>query len=200
MTIGVLALQGGISEHEAMLSRLELPNLQVTAVRSAGELSGLDGIILPGGESTAQGLLLKRFGMVEPLRQLIGEGLPVWGTCAGMILLAKEVENQTAPVLACMDICVRRNWYGSQQESFVTEIATEGIPGGFAEEIFIRAPGIVSAAKDVEILASVQGHPVACRQRNMIVTAFHPELTEDTRFHQFFIDHVLSCQVSTFVC
>ena len=192
LIIGVLALQGGNLEHAALLDRLGLPNLQVTAIRSAGELEGLDGIILPGGESTAQGLLLEHFGMVEPLRQLIRDGLPVWGTCAGMILLAKGVEGQAVSVLDCMDITVRRNWYGSQLESFITEIAMEGIPGDLAEAVFIRAPGVVSTGVDVEVLASVLGQPVACRQRNMIVTAFHPELTEDTRFHRFFIDHVLS--------
>lgn len=102
------------------------------------------------------------------------------------------MEDQADPMLACMDITVRRNWYGSQLESFISEITMEGITGGSAEVVFIRAPGVVSTGKDVEVLASVQGHPVACRQRNMIVTAFHPELTEDTRFHRFFVDHVLS--------
>jgi pyridoxal 5'-phosphate synthase pdxT subunit len=195
MNIGILALQGGIAEHSDALKALGIGDLRILQVRTAADAETLDGLILPGGESTVQLLLLEKTGLLEILRQKIGTGLPVWGTCAGMILLAQQVEGYAAPAIGCMDMSVKRNMYGSQLESFIHPADFSGIAGGPIDAVFIRAPGVVSCGAGVEVLARVKGVPIAVREKHMLATAFHPELTGDTRVHQYYIDMVrLSCE------
>lgn len=184
MKIGILGFQGAIVEHRQHLEKLgETP----LVVRYPEELECIDGIILPGGESTTIGKLLNRTGMMEPLRQKIQQGLPVWGTCAGMILLARELVNDSVAHLAVMDIAVKRNAYGTQIDSFdisvsIPEVAPKEIP-----LVFIRAPYVTEVGERVEVLCRVNDHIVAAREKNMLVTSFHPELTDDSSFHQYFI-------------
>lgn len=182
-TIGVLAMQGAFREHRDMLSAI---GVRSVLVRREKELDGLSGLILPGGESTTIGKLLRDFGLMEPLRKRIQEGLPVWGTCAGLILLARRIEGET-PYLGLMDITAKRNAYGTQLDSFSTE---EEVPflGGRHPLTFIRAPYIEEAGPDADILLRLDGHIVAAREKNMLVTSFHPELTKDTSFHRYFAD------------
>ena len=184
MKIGVLALQGGFREH---ISHLETIGCEAVEVRKAEELNDLDGIILPGGESTTMGKLLIKTGIYKPLREKIQNGLPVWGTCAGMILLAKELDQDATKHLQLMDITVRRNAYGRQADSFLTmeeirEVSEEAIP-----LVFIRAPYITRVGSSVQILCKVKADIVAVKQGSMLATSFHPELTDNTRFHQYFL-------------
>ncbi|MDR0749861.1 MAG: pyridoxal 5'-phosphate synthase glutaminase subunit PdxT [Tannerellaceae bacterium] len=185
MRIGVLALQGGFIEHIQMLRSLQADAFEI---RRKEDLEGaMDGLILPGGESTVMGKLLADLGMTERLQgRIAGGGLPVLGTCAGMILLAREITGPGAAYLGAISIEVRRNAYGRQLGSFHTEAPFKGI--GPVPMTFIRAPWIERAAPEVEILARVDGRPVAARQENALVTSFHPELTTDNRVHRFFID------------
>lgn len=185
MRIGVLALQGAFIEHERMLRELSADCFEIRQLR---DISGqIDGIVIPGGESTVQGKLLRELGIMEPLRMMIRNGLPVFGTCAGLILLAKSIDGGEPPHLAVMDITAKRNAYGRQLGSFSTEGEFQGI--GRIPMTFIRAP-YISSADGAEILAAVDGKAVAARQGNMIVTAFHPELTSDARVHGYFLDMV----------
>lgn len=185
MTIAVLALQGAFAEHGQMLEKLGAEHFEI---RQRKDLDRhFDGLILPGGESTVMGKLLRESGLFEPIRDRIQEGLPVFGTCAGLILLAKEVEGEQ-PHLATMDIRVRRNAYGRQLGSFYTEKEFRGI--GTVPMTFIRAPYIAEVFEDVEILSTVDGKIAAARQGSQLVTAFHPELGEDTRIHEYFLNMV----------
>ena len=184
MKIGVLGFQGAIIEHRRHIEKL---GHEAVIVRYPQELEDIQGIILPGGESTTIGKLLVRTGMMEPLREKIGQGLSVWGTCAGMILLAKELVNDTVTHLAVMDIAVRRNAYGTQIDSFDTRV---NIPEVSAEKlplVFIRAPYIERVGEAVEVLCRVDGHIVAAKEGNKLVTSFHPELTDNSSFHNYFI-------------
>ncbi len=185
--IGVLALQGAFAEHEKAITEL---GEQAVEIRQKADFTkhNLEGIILPGGESTVMGKLLKELEMFELLKKMIKEGLPVMGTCAGLILLAKKISNDSNRYLESMDITVRRNAYGRQLGSFHTTNSFKGI--GAIPMTFIRAPFIeaVSEQKGVDILAEVDGNIVAARQKNMLVTAFHPELTKDYRVHQYFLE------------
>ncbi len=185
--IGVLALQGAFAEHEKAITEL---GEQAVEIRQKADFTkhNLEGIILPGGESTVMGKLLKELDMFELLKKMIKEGLPVMGTCAGLILLAKKISNDSNRYLESMDITVRRNAYGRQLGSFHTTNSFKGI--GAIPMTFIRAPFIeaVSEQKGVDILAEVDGNIVAARQKNMLVTAFHPELTKDYRVHQYFLE------------
>lgn len=185
--IGVLALQGAFAEHEKAITEL---GEQAVEIRQKADFAkhNLEGIILPGGESTVMGKLLKELDMFELLKKMIKEGLPVMGTCAGLILLAKKISNDNNRYLESMDITVRRNAYGRQLGSFHTTNSFKGI--GAIPMTFIRAPFIeaVSEQKGVDILAEVDGNIVAARQKNMLVTAFHPELTKDYRVHQYFLE------------
>ena len=185
--IGVLSLQGSVEEHMAMLEQLD--GVEAERVGSAEALARVQGLILPGGESTTMGKLLREFGLLEPLRRRIGNGMPVWGTCAGMILLAKGVVGE-APHLAVMDIAVRRNAYGRQIESFARSIPVPALGEGAIPLVFIRAPWIECAAPQVEILCRLDGHIVAAREGHMLATSFHPELTQCVRFHQYFVQIV----------
>ncbi|TFG85451.1 MAG: pyridoxal 5'-phosphate synthase glutaminase subunit PdxT [Spirochaetales bacterium] len=184
--IGVLSLQGGVEEHLQMLRAL--PAVEVRTFTRPSELAGLDAVILPGGESTAIGKLAVENGLMDALRSRIIEGMPVWGTCAGMILLAREIRNDKRRHLAVMDITVDRNGYGAQLESFVSKIPIDGIEGGPFPLVFIRAPRILVVGPGVRVMASLNGEPIACVQDAMVATAFHPELSGDTRFHRWFVE------------
>ena len=186
LRIGVLALQGGVAEHLAMLSGL---GAEAVEVRLPAHLEGLDGIILPGGESTTIGTLLVEYGLLEPLRHRIQAGLPAYGTCAGMILLARDLGDVQQPILGVMDIGVRRNAFGSQLDSFERDLAVAGLEGGPFRAVFIRAPAIERIGEDVETLAALaDGTPVAVRQGLLLASAFHPELGDDARIHRMFLE------------
>lgn len=184
MRIGVLALQGGVIEHINHIKALGYEGIEV---KKAEELKGLDGIILPGGESTAIGKMLREKHILEPLRDAILSGLPTWGTCAGMILLAKEIENESITHIGVMDIKVKRNAYGCQLGSFKVDEVVKGVSNEPIPLVFIRAPYIVSTGDNVEVLHKVNGNIVAARQNNIFVTSFHPELTDNLEFHKYFL-------------
>lgn len=184
ITIGVLGLQGSVEEHLSCLSRL--PGVTAVTVKIPAQIHQVDALVLPGGESTTIAKLLHVFGLFEPLRQRIQAGMPVWGTCAGMILLAERIVGET-PHLGVMDITVKRNAYGTQIDSFTVE---KKIPQFSNEPIpltFIRAPWIEEVGERAEVLCRIEGKIVAARQGNMLVTSFHPELTEDLSVHRFFV-------------
>lgn len=183
MRIGVLALQGAFKEHLVVLERL---GVNTRLVRLPEDLRGLDGLIIPGGESTTIGKLATSFGLMEGLRSL-SLSKAVWGTCAGLVFLAREVGHEQ-PLLGVMDIVVERNAFGRQVDSFETDLDFRGIPGGPFHGVFIRAPVIRHVGPKVEVLCRLtDGRIVAARQERMLVTAFHPELTSDDRIHQFFL-------------
>lgn len=184
MNIGILSLQGGVIEH---IKHIESLNEKAFEVKKQEDLEGLDGIILPGGESTTIGKLLKTTGILQPLREKISNGLSVWGTCAGMILLAKNIENQEQGYLKVMDIDVRRNAYGRQSDSFETEELVEKVSENRIPLVFIRAPFITKIGKGVEKIYELNGNIVAARENNILVTSFHPELTDDLEFHKYFL-------------
>lgn len=183
--IGILALQGAFAEHAAVLDRLGEPHFEIRQLRDIDR--PFDGLIFPGGESTVMGKLLRELGIYDPLREKIANGLPVFGTCAGLILLAKEVEGGV-PCFSTMDIAVKRNAYGRQLGSFFTESDVRGV--GRVPMTFIRAPYIASVSGDAEILAEVDGRIVAAREGNQLVTAFHPELNDDLSIHRYFLEMV----------
>lgn len=187
MKIGILALQGAFIEHKHALSKLGIESFEIRQKRDIQQ--PFDGLILPGGESTVIGKLLHKLDLFEPLKAKIEDGLPVFGTCAGLILLAKNIEGEKAH-LGVMDITVRRNAYGRQYDSFslsanVPLVSEEPVP-----LVFIRAPWIESVGSNTDILLELDGHIVAARQGNMLVTAFHPELTDNTAFLKYFINMV----------
>ena len=203
MRIGVLALQGAFIEHEKALARI---GVEPVEVRLPGELEGLDGLILPGGESTTIGQVAERWGLLEPIRAFARSGRPLWGTCAGMILMAKEVVDGVSgqPRLELMDVVVRRNVFGRQVDSFEVGLEVPALGEEPFHAVFIRAPHIERVGKEVEILARLEpvlspstalrtggvegdGAVVAVRQGNLLATAFHPELTDDDRFHRYFL-------------
>lgn len=171
--IGVLAIQGGFEAHERMLERL---GAEVREVRTVVDLKGLDGLVLPGGESTAITLGMQREGLALPLRELIGGGLPTLGSCAGLIMLDRDH-------LGAMDILASRNAFGRQVASFEADVELAGLEGGPLRAVFIRAPWIAEHGEGVQVLAEVDGHPVAARQGGMIAVSFHSELTDDVRIH-----------------
>ena len=183
--IGILAVQGAFIEHEVMLKKLGIESFEIRQKKDLNQQ--LDGLILPGGESTTMGKLLRDLEMFEPIKKLILDGLPVFGTCAGMILLAKKLTNQKDNHFEVMDIAVERNAYGRQLGSFFieAEFNHQMIP-----MTFIRAPYIALPGEHVEILSVVHGRVVAARQKNMLATAFHPELTNSTYVHEYFIQMI----------
>jgi 5'-phosphate synthase pdxT subunit len=178
--IGVLALQGDFEAHRKALERL---GAEVREVRVPADLLGLDGLIIPGGESTTMTLGIEREGLADPLRDLVATGTPVLGTCAGLIMLDREH-------LGVMDIRAERNAFGRQVRSFETELHLDGLLEEPVRAVFIRAPWIAEAGPDVEILAEVEGHAVAARQDNLLVIAFHPEISGDDRVHARFLELV----------
>ena len=183
MAVGILALQGAFAEHAAVLDRLGVPHFEIRQKRDLAQ--PMDRLILPGGESTVMRKLLGELDLFEPLRQRIADGMPVFGTCAGLILLAKQVDGGT-PCFATMDISVKRNAYGRQLGSFRTAHTFGKL--GTLPMTFIRAPYIDKAYDDVQVLSEVDGKIVAARQKNQLVTAFHPELDGDTRVHEYFLN------------
>jgi len=192
LTIGVLAVQGDFAEHAAMLRRaaatLDVP-VRVAEVRTPKDLEGLDGLIVPGGESTTIGKLLVAYGLEQPIKHAAREGMPVWGTCAGMILLARDIlGGEPDGRIGLMDLTVQRNAFGRQIHSFETDLAFHGLPKPI-HAVFIRAPLVERLGPEAEALATLpDGRVVAARQGNLIATAFHPELTPDTSLHQWFIE------------
>ena len=187
MKIGLLALQGAFAEHAKVLEKLGVVSVEIRNLDDFQQhQSDLAGLILPGGESTTMGKLLRDQQMLIPIREAILSGLPVFGTCAGLILLAKEITSQEESHLATMDIVVERNAYGRQLGSFYTEAECKGV--GKIPMTFIRGPIISGFGEGVEILATVDDQIVAAQEHNMLVTSFHPELTDDVGLHQYFIN------------
>ena len=184
MQIGVLALQGAFIEHERMLAELGADSFEIRQLRDIRR--PMDGLIIPGGESTVQGKLLRELGLFEPIRDMILSGLPVFGTCAGLILLAKRIDGGEPPHLAVMDITAKRNAYGRQLGSFHTSGSVKGI--GTVPMTFIRAPYVSEVSDGVEILATIDEKTVGVRYGRQLAFAFHPELDDDLRIHQSFID------------
>ncbi|HOS43983.1 MAG TPA: pyridoxal 5'-phosphate synthase glutaminase subunit PdxT [Armatimonadota bacterium] len=184
VVIGVLALQGDVREH---LAAVEKAGGVGVPVRTREEIARVDGLIIPGGESTTVGKLLDRFGLMAQVRGLPDEGKPIFGTCTGMILLAKTIEASEQPRIGVLDIAVRRNAFGRQVDSFEEDLPVEGIAGGPVRAVFIRAPYVTDMRPGVQVLAAVDGHPVMVREGNLLAAAFHPELTDDVRVHQLFI-------------
>ena len=183
--VGVLALQGDFAEHEAALRRAGAEPVQVRLPR---DLAGLHGLIIPGGESTTITRLMIAYELLEPLRALARNGFAIWGTCAGAIVLAREAIGLDQPNIGAMDITIRRNAFGSQIDSFEIDLPVEGMSKPF-HAVFIRAPVIEAAGPGVEVLARLpDGRMVAARQGALLATSFHPELTDDLRFHRLFLD------------
>jgi len=183
MNVGVLALQGDFLEHKGMLRGL---GAQPVEVRLPGQLDGLDALIIPGGESTTIGKLAVTYGLLEPLREF-ARHKPVWGTCAGMIMLARDI-GRAQPLLGLMNITVNRNAFGRQVDSFETDLDVPALGPQPFRALFIRAPLVTAVGEGVEVLARLDGHGVvAVRQGHWLATAFHPELTDDSRFHRYFL-------------
>lgn len=188
-TIGVLALQGDVAEH---LRALGDAGAGACPVRRPGELAAVDGLVIPGGESTTIGRLLQVFDLLEPVRAAVAAGLPVFGSCAGMILLARDVMDgrPDQPLIGGLDVVVRRNAFGRQVDSFECELDVTGVPDGPVHAVFIRAPWVEKAGASVEVLARAGERVVAVRQDHLLATSFHPELTGDARLHRLFVEMV----------
>ena len=187
--VGVLALQGDVREHFAALAAA---GAEARAVRRAEELEAVDGLVIPGGESTTISKLAIAFGLMEPLRERVRAGMPAYGSCAGMIMLADKILDPRSgqETIGGIDMIVRRNAFGRQNESFEAPLTVSGVEGGPVEGVFIRAPWVESTGARAETLAAVDGHPVAVRQDGLLATSFHPELTGDHRVHALFVGMV----------
>ncbi len=190
--IGILALQGDVREHAEILRRLGVEPVEVT---TEGDLEGLAGVIVPGGESTTIGKMLVSSGLLDGLRGYFYRGGPVWGTCAGMVLAASATTGPRQPLLGVMNALVERNGFGRQVHSFEKDLDVEGFDKPFTG-VFIRAPFFEDVGPGVEVLSEVEGKVVAARGENILVTAFHPELTDDTRFHEYFLEEVCGIERS----
>ncbi|MEA3077558.1 MAG: pyridoxal 5-phosphate synthase pdxT subunit [Actinomycetota bacterium] len=186
MKVGVLALQGAVREHASALSELGAHPVEV---RTPEDLSGVDALVLPGGESTTMSLLLESSGLFDPVASALAEGMPVFGTCAGMILLASDVLDGRPDqrFFGAIDLTVRRNAFGRQVDSFETSLDVDALGDEPFDAVFIRAPFVERAGEGVEVLATVDGHPVLCRSGSVLVAAFHPELSPDLRIHSLFL-------------
>ncbi len=184
LCVGVLALQGAFREHVAAVASL---GATAREVRQLKDIEGIDALIIPGGESTTIGKLLDEWNMLEPLRQRILDGMPVYGSCAGLILLCRDIENSDQPRLGVLDATVRRNAFGRQVDSFETNLSIPEIGADPIPAVFIRAPVVTGVGAGVTVLAEVDGQAVAVRQNNILATSFHPELTPDTRMHSYFL-------------
>lgn len=183
--VGVLAVQGAFAEHERVLAEVGADSRQV---RGPGDLEGLDAIVIPGGESTTLGLVAEESGLLDALRERLAAGMPALGTCAGMVVLARATTGGAQPLVGGMDIVVRRNAFGRQRSSFETSLDVPALGSDAVDAVFIRAPWIEEAGPGVEILAEHSGHPVAARQGALLVTAFHPELSGERRFHEWLVE------------
>jgi pyridoxal 5'-phosphate synthase pdxT subunit len=180
VVVGVLAIQGDFQAHAGVLVRL---GAEARIVRAPADLEGLDALVIPGGESTTMTLGIEREGLAEPLRELVSAGVPTLGTCAGMIMLDRDH-------LGLLDVRARRNAFGRQVRSFEADLELNGIGDGPLRAVFIRAPWVDEYGEDVEVLAEIEGHPVAVRQGNILAVAFHPELTDDERIHAWLVEQV----------
>lgn len=185
-TVGVVAVQGDFERHAASLHRCE-PEMRVVEVRTPDDLEGVERAILPGGESTTVGLLMERYGLGAALQSAVGAGMPLWGTCMGMILMAREVLGRRQYTLDLLDITVERNAFGAQVHSFEDLVPIEGMDSPVLG-VFIRAPVVTRCGAGVEVLGSYDGRVVAVRQGRRLGTSFHPELTDDIRLHRYFLD------------
>ncbi|HWI33816.1 MAG TPA: pyridoxal 5'-phosphate synthase glutaminase subunit PdxT [Lapillicoccus sp.] len=187
LTIGVLAVQGDVREHVRVLTEL---GARAYGIRRPTELANLDGLVIPGGESTTMDKLVRAFDLYDPLRALIAEGLPVYGSCAGMIMLADRIAEPRPgqQTLGGLDVTVRRNAFGRQVDSFEEDLDFAGLDDGPLRAVFIRAPWVEEAGDGVEVLARAAGRIVAVRQGPLLATSFHPEVTGDTRVHELFVD------------
>jgi len=188
MRVGVLALQGAFREHQKILAAC---GIETEQIRKPEQLDGISALVIPGGESTTMGRLMIEFNLLKPIRKLGEEGLPIFGTCAGMILLAKEIAGSNQPRLGLMDITVERNAFGRQVNSFEADLDIPVLGGKPFRGVFIRAPYIRAAENNVETLSSYDGKIVFARQGKFLAAAFHPELTGDIRVHQYFLDNCL---------
>lgn len=186
MKIGVLSLQGAVAEH---MRGIERAGAQAVEIKKVEQLEAVDGLIIPGGESTTIGRLMRIYGFIDAIRAFSAAGKPLFGTCAGLIVLAKDIQGQNHAHLGLMDIEVRRNAFGRQVDSFEVELNVKGIDG-FVRGVFIRAPLIHAVHPEVDVLAVYNGNIVAARQRHLLVTSFHPELTDDYQIHRYFVDMV----------
>lgn len=182
--VGVLALQGDVREHLRILENLDV---EAVGVKIPETLASVDALVIPGGESTTIGKMAVRFGLLDPLRDAIHDGMPVYGTCAGMILLSGAVTEGDQPLIGALDVMVKRNAFGRQNESFEADLDVTGLDRPF-HAVFIRAPWIEKVGSEVEILASVDDHPVMVRQDSILATSFHPELTGDGRIHRMLLE------------
>ena len=191
ITIGVLSLQGDVEEH---IDALFAAKVDARGVKTPEDLAAVDGLIIPGGESTTVGEMIGRFGLAKPLEKRVKAGMPVWGTCMGMIVLAKRVQGSSQPTLGLLSIEVKRNAFGRQIESAEVPLEIEGVDGKPFPGVFIRAPWIESAWDDANVLARLDGKGVMVRQDQILGTSFHPELTDDHRLHRYFADMVASAK------
>ena len=182
--VGVLALQGDVREH---ISILETLGVFAESVKRPDQFREIEALIIPGGESTTMGKMAVRFGLLEPIRESIGNGLPVYGTCAGMILLASALTDIDQPLIGALDVVVRRNAFGRQNESFEADVHISELDEPF-HAVFIRAPWIEKVGVEVDVLATIDDHPIMVRQDRILATSFHPELTGDGRIHQMLLD------------
>lgn len=190
MKIGVLALQGAVTEH---IHSIELAGAEGVPVKQVEQLAELDGLILPGGESTTIGKLMRKYGFMEAVRSFAAEGKPVFGTCAGLIVMAERIAGQEEAHLGLMDMTVSRNAFGRQRESFETDLPVKGIEGA-VRAVFIRAPLIESVGEGVEVLSTYNDEIVTARQGNLLACSYHPELTDDYRLHAYFVDMARSAK------
>jgi pyridoxal 5'-phosphate synthase pdxT subunit len=193
--IGVLGLQGAVREH---VRSIEACEAEAVVVKKVEQLADIDGLIIPGGESTTMRRLMDQYGFIEPLREFAAKGKPMFGTCAGLIILAKKIVGYDEPHLGLMDITVERNSFGRQRDSFEAELRIAGIADDFIG-VFIRAPHIVEVGEDVEILAKHNGRIVAARQGQFLGCSFHPELTDDHRVTQYFVNMVEEAKLKSTV-
>lgn len=187
--VGVLALQGDVPEHLRMAAQA---GAEAITVRRRADLEGVDALIIPGGESTTVGKLLDRYDLMEPIRARARQGMPILGTCTGLILLAREIEGSDQPRLGLLDVTVRRNAYGRQLDSFETDVETPALGDPPMRAVFIRAPMVTRAGTEVEVLAESDGRPILVRQGNLIGAAFHPEIAGDDRVHRLLIRQIRS--------
>lgn len=186
MKIGVLALQGAVAEHIRML---EKSGVEAIAIKKTEQLNEIAGLVIPGGESTAIGKLMREYGFIEPIKELAKSGFPLFGTCAGLIIIAGNIEHEQEAHLGLMDIHVQRNAFGRQRESFEVDLHIKNVADDF-RAVFIRAPLILEVGSGVEVLATHGEQIVAAKQDNFLAASFHPELTDDERFHQYFVNMV----------
>ncbi|MGZ4111336.1 MAG: pyridoxal 5'-phosphate synthase glutaminase subunit PdxT, partial [Tumebacillaceae bacterium] len=188
MKIGVLALQGAVAEHVKSLQQAGAD--EVVTVKWPADLEGVDGLVLPGGESTTMGKLMHKYELMEPVRELAEKGMPMFGTCAGLILLSKRIHGQDWSHIGVLDALVDRNSFGRQVDSFETDVDIKGVVGDPYRAVFIRAPHIMEVGPDVEVLSTFNDRIVAARQGNVLGASFHPELTDDARLHGYFLNMV----------